>query len=304
MKRWWVYQRERFPLLAHGPLIFAFSTSALTFSALLHGDRIDAPGERWGLAWATAFLTCLVFFLQLRIADEFKDAEEDRRWRPYRPVPRGLVRLRELGWVFAGGAVLQAGFAWILQPTLFFVLVPAWSYLALMSHEFFAREWLKARPITYLWTHMLIMPIVDLYATSCHWLARGLPPHPGLKWFLAVSFANGVLIELGRKLRRPEDEEDGVDTYTRLWGGRTAPVIWLGVLGATVLLAVLAAGEIGTAGPTAGVGAAAFAVAAWQVQRFRREFPDRSGKGFETFTGLWTLVLYLGLGPIPYLVRT
>ena len=43
--------------------------------------------------------TSPVFFLQLRIADEFKDFAEDSRFRPYRPVPRGLVTLTELGWV-------------------------------------------------------------------------------------------------------------------------------------------------------------------------------------------------------------
>ena len=90
--RWWVYQRERFPVLAHGPLILAFSSSALSFSALLRGAR-EWPRPA---ALVAAFVTCLLFFLQLRIADEFKDFEEDSRWRPYRPVPRGLVTLREL----------------------------------------------------------------------------------------------------------------------------------------------------------------------------------------------------------------
>ena len=51
-----------------------------------------------------AFVTCFLFFLQLRIADEFKDFEEDTRYRPYRPVPRGLVTLRELGWIGGGAA--------------------------------------------------------------------------------------------------------------------------------------------------------------------------------------------------------
>src|SRR5690242_577270 len=35
MNRWWTYQKERFPLLAHGPLIAAFSVSAVSYSALL-----------------------------------------------------------------------------------------------------------------------------------------------------------------------------------------------------------------------------------------------------------------------------
>jgi len=304
MNRWWVYQKERFPLFGHGPLILAFSSSALTFSALLHNDVLPAAGERWLLSWVTAFVTCLVFFMQLRIADEFKDFEEDSRYRPYRPVPRGLVRLRELGWVFAGGGMVQLALALVLEWRLLFILAPAWGYLALMSHEFFAREWLKARPITYLWTHMMIMPIVDLYATSCHWLVRGLPFHPGLKWFLVVSFFNGVVIEVGRKLRKPADEEEGVETYSRLWGGRRAPGVWLGLLAVTMGFAVLTAAAIDFVIPMLVVCGMMLGLAVVVTGRFLRRFPDGSGKPFEAFSGAWTLVLYLSLGPIPYLLRS
>jgi len=104
--RWWVYQRERFPLVAHGPLILAFSFCAVSFSAHLRQGVWPRAG-----AAGVAFVSSLLFFLQLRIADEFKDREEDARFRPYRPVPRGLVRLRELGWLFALGALVQLGLA-------------------------------------------------------------------------------------------------------------------------------------------------------------------------------------------------
>ncbi|MDH5553526.1 MAG: hypothetical protein OEX82_09395, partial [Nitrosomonas sp.] len=95
--RWWIYQQERFPLLAHGPLVAAFSFSAVCFSSLLR-DEVSMPGL---LPTMVAFITALLLFLQLRIADEFKDYEEDCRYRSYRPVPRGLISLRELGWVAA-----------------------------------------------------------------------------------------------------------------------------------------------------------------------------------------------------------
>src|SRR6266480_1250826 len=101
--RWWVYQRERFPVVAHGVLIAAFSSSAVSYSALLRGQRPRMASI------AVAFVTCFLFFLQLRIADEFKDFEEDSRWRPYRPVPRGLIRLEELGVVFGMAAAIQLG---------------------------------------------------------------------------------------------------------------------------------------------------------------------------------------------------
>src|SRR5690242_5377099 len=111
-RRWWIYQRERFPLLGHGPLIAAFSFSALSFSTLLRG-QLTLPSIGPVLV---AFVTALLFFLQLRIADEFKDFEEDRRYRPYRPVPRGLVTLRELAVLGILCALVQMGLALWLMP--------------------------------------------------------------------------------------------------------------------------------------------------------------------------------------------
>ena len=42
MKRWWIYQRERFPLLAHGPLILAFSASNTQAAAPSTAQLSDA----------------------------------------------------------------------------------------------------------------------------------------------------------------------------------------------------------------------------------------------------------------------
>ncbi len=298
--RWWIYQRERFPLAAHGPLIFAFSFSAVSYSALLRGH----PG--WP-AWPpliVAFATSLLFFLQLRIADEFKDFDEDSRYRPYRPVPRGLVRLRELGLIGAGGALIQLLLAWWLHAPLLILLGVTWLYLALMSREFFARDWLKARPVTYLWTHMLIMPLIDLYATACDWLVQGQSPPAGLYWFLIVSFFNGVVIEIGRKLRAPEDEERGVETYTVLWGRARAVSAWLLALWLTAAFAMIAARHIGWHGPMAAMLSVPLGYAVWSGIVFVREPTSARGQRLELISGVWTLVMYLGLGAAPMLWRT
>ena len=103
MNRWWTYQKERFPIAAHGPLIAAFSASAVGYSSLLRGEG----SHRLLSSYLIAFFVSLGSFLLLRIADEFKDAEEDARHRPYRPVPRGLVKLSELKQIGIGVAVLQ-----------------------------------------------------------------------------------------------------------------------------------------------------------------------------------------------------
>jgi len=292
MNRWWIYQKERFPLFAHGLLIAAFSSSAVCFSGLLRG-QVDLPSLA---SLSVAFVTCFIFFLQLRIADEFKDFEEDSRYRPYRPVPRGLITLRSLGIVFVLGAVIQASLAIWLDVRLLVVLVIAWTYLALMSVEFFARDWLVTRPVTYLWTHMLIMPLVDFYATACDWLVVDGHPETGLGWFLAASFFNGCVIEIGRKIRNPEDEEEGVRTYSVLWGKRPASVVWVVLLAITGGFSVVAAIQIGFFLPVVLTLGTLFLVAS--VMCFLN-----MGHHFEKLSGLWTIALYLVLGLIPVLVK-
>lgn len=314
--RWWTYQRERFPLLAHTPLVLAFSTSAVSFAWLLH----PGPERPPLLAYTVAFLTSLVFFLQLRIADEFKDLEEDRRFRPYRPVPRGLVSLRELGGVFTLGALLQLGLALVLAPRLLLLLGITWTYLAAMSKEFFVGTWLRARPLLYMVTHMTILPLIDLYATGTEWIPRVASPPDGLFFFLLASLFNGMVVEIGRKIRRPSDEEEGVPTYSHLWGRPRAVGAWLGALVATAASALLAADRIGFVWPLALLLGIGFVLATLIGLRFLRATRTAgsgtgepviagpggavpSGRIFEAVAAGWTLVLYLGLGLVPFFLH-
>lgn len=291
--RWWVYQRERFPVFAHGPLILAFSLCALCFSSLLRGvDRFPAVN-----VIAVAFFSSFFSFLHLRLADEFKDNDEDTRYRPYRPVPRGLVTLRELGSVWVLTGMLQLALAISLSVRLVPYLLVTWIYLALMSREFFCKRWLKAHPFTYMWTHMFIMPLIDFYATACDWLLGLGHPPTGLYWFVLVSFLNGFIIEIGRKIRAPGDEETGVDTYSALWGRRAAVRAWLLAMSLTGGVALVAAGKIDFLLPTAALLGSLFVGSLLFGMRFLRD--PKSGKPFESLAGLWTLCLYLTLGVVP-----
>ena len=73
LRRFFIYQKERFPFLAHGLLVASFSFSAISYSRICRG----AEGF---VAWPTylcgIFTTITLFFL-VRIFDEFKDAEDD-----------------------------------------------------------------------------------------------------------------------------------------------------------------------------------------------------------------------------------
>lgn len=297
--RWIVYQNERFPLLAHGPLVLAFSFSAVSYSSLLRGQ----PGLPGVLQITVAFITALLFFFQLRVADEFKDFEDDSRWRPYRAVPRGLVKLKELAVLGIAAAVVQLALALWLSPSLVPFLLLVWAWMALMTKEFFVPAWLKARPVVYLVSHMAIMPLIDLYATACDWRTISVPAPDGLIWFLLVSFLNGVVIEIGRKMRAPENEEEGVETYTALWGVKAAPAVWAGAVAATAVAALLAAREIRFVLPVAVLLGVLVTLAAAVAARFVARPEGQNARWFEPLSGVWTLAMYLSLGALPRLLQ-
>jgi UbiA prenyltransferase family len=293
-QRWWIYQRERFPLTTYIPLIAAFSLCALTYSFLARGQiHLPSPG-----AALVAFLTALLFFFQMRIADEFKDAQDDAQYRPYRPVPRGLITLRELGVAGLLAACVQLALALWLSPRLVPLLLLVWVYFGLMSREFFVSSWLKAHPVVYMSSHMVILPLIDLYSTGCDWRVAGVSAPAALAFLLAASFGNGFVVEIGRKIRAPEDEEYGVSTYSSLWGSRRAVLAWLSVLAGTGLAAELAALQIGFGQPVAVALVLWLLLSGLVARAFLATKSTRGAKAVEAMSGIWTLLLYLALGPL------
>lgn len=294
--RLWTYQRERFPLAAHGAVIAALSVSAPGVSSLL----TERAGQAGWAGMSAAFVTLFVFFLQLRIADEFKDREDDLRYRPWRPVPRGLVSLGELAAVGVAGAVLQLGLALWLDPGLVWLLLAAWAWFGLMSAEFFAKAWLKARPIVYLASHMVILPLIVLYATACDWLVAGMAiPPAGLAGFLLMCMANGIVFEIGRKIRAPESEQEGVETYSALWGPARAVLVWLAALLLAGAAGTHVASSFGFAVPFAAIATGLMAYAVLVAIRFYQVRNYKAAKTIKTVSGLWNLSVLLALGVLP-----
>jgi 4-hydroxybenzoate polyprenyltransferase len=297
--RWWVYQKERFPLAAYGPLIAAFSYAGLGYSTLARASS-TAPGWRQILV---AFATSFLFFLLLRIADEFKDFEDDLRYRSYRPVQRGLVRLRELAFIAAGCAAFQFLLALWLSMRLLPLLVIAWAYLLSMSKEFFVPSWLKRHALLYMLSHMVITPVIFLYASACDWVTAGYTrPSVLLLWMLAATYFNGMVVEIGRKVRAPEDEETGVETYSFLWGHRKAALAWLGVTAVSATFAYVAAREIHVTGIAVSLLLPALLACALATAAFLANCKKGRGKSIEVMSGLWALLTYLSLGALPMLL--
>jgi len=296
--RLWQYQEERFPVIQHGALIAAFGASAVCLSALLRGG---APSI---VAIIVAVLVLFGFFFQLRVADEHKDNAEDTKYRPERPVPRGLVTLAELRGVAIGIGVIQVLLTAWLGWLLLGLLVLVWAWMALMTKEFFAPKFLRARPILYMVSHMMVMPLIDLYATACDWVpAGGMDGHRGfaltLAGFLLLSLVNGSTLEIARKSWGPEQEREGVETYSKLWGA--------GAAGAAVMAIVLA-GLATSAFVNVRSGAPMWCLfglllvsawAAWSAIDYAGTPSAKTAKRLEVSAGVFVLANYLLLGVLP-----
>lgn len=293
----WEYQSERFPVFKHGVLIAAFGTSAVCLSALLRGGT-----PSW-LALVVAVLVLFGLFFQLRVADEHKDNEDDTKYRPERPVPRGLVTLGELRGVAIGVGVVQVALTAWLDWRLLGLLALVWAYMAVMTKEFFVPAWLKKRPITYMVSHMAIMPLIDLFATACDWLPAGVALHEDfgltLLAFLLLSLVNGSAIEIARKSWAPAMEREGVETYSKLWGagraGAAVNVIVIAGLALAAFVNVRSGAEIWYLG----VLMAVTFYASWTAIDYGGTPTESTVKRMETGTAVFVIANYLLLGVLP-----
>ncbi|KAB2848191.1 MAG: manganese transporter permease [Hyphomicrobiaceae bacterium] len=296
--RLWIYQAERFPLLRHGALIAIFAASGVSLSAVLAGRPLPSA-----MAYLTAFALCFLLFFQLRVSDEVKDNEDDRRFRPERPVPRGLVSLRLLVRLALLAVVIEALLALFYFPGLLPILCLVWAWMGLMAVEFFAPVWLKARPLLYLGSHMLVMPLVDLLVSAVEWLpAAGTPP-PGLVPFLILSFLNGTVLELGRKTWAPESERTGVESYSSLWGPARAGSAWMAAAAAASLLSVYIGVLVRAPIVVGSASLAALILVLASGRRFLAHPTPAAQNGVENAAGVFVLLTYIATGILPALAR-
>jgi hypothetical protein len=289
-----IYQSERFPLHKNGLLIAVFTFASISYSRVSRGESGFVPLP----TYIVGAITAILCFALLRIADEFKDHEEDCAYRPYRAVPRGLISLKELSLI--GGAIIIFVIALntLTMPRVLPALLAVLAFTSLMYKEFFIRDWLKRHPMTYMVSHMIFMPLVDIYTTGLDWLNAGVSPANTLIYFLIVSFLNGVIIEIGRKMRAPQQEEPGVETYTAIYGIRSASYGLIAVIAAAAVCAIFAAS---TAVSSIFV-MALFSIAALVLMQFVRTPTAKRAKLIENLTGVWVVSVYLLLGLLPMLV--
>ena len=335
IKNFKIYLNERFPLGKNSFFVLIFTLSGYIYTGLLYNSKIiksilskevnrvpllwDKEIDKVPMIWyklLPLFIIIFMFFFQLRITDEFKDYEEDLKYRPYRPVQRGIISLKALGKIGLATVIVQIILAHVINPKLIYFMLLVWIYMFLMTKEFFIKNWLTERILIYALSHVVIMIFITLvivkgtgYILQDHFLETlylllkkyeknifiGLIP------LFALNYLNGIVLEIGRKTRKTDEEEHGVQTYSKLWGRKKAVIILsllfiieyffviLGLahtykqyffFGGLTLLIILV-------------------VSIYFMVKFLKK--NLSGKIVETMSGLWIIFSSMCMGLLPYL---
>ena len=325
IKNFKIYLNERFPLGKNSIFVLIFTLSGYIYTGLLYNSKIInqifSKEIKVPMPWhkiVALFIIIFMFFLQLRITDEFKDYEEDLKYRAYRPVQRGVITLKALGKIGIATVIIQIILAYIIDFKIIYFMIIVWFYMFLMAKEFFIKEWLTKRILIYALSHVVIMIFITLVIVNATQYiilgeAENIFKFGALQWYrhnidialiplFTLNYLNGIVLEIGRKTRRADEEEHGVQTYSKLWGKKKAVVIlsllfaveyFLVILGLSytyekyflfsrlVLLIILI-------------------ISIYFMIKFLKK--DLSGKIVESVSGLWIVFSSMGLGLLPYFV--
>ena len=214
------YMAERFPLTQFLPLAMVISLPAAMGTQIY----VDSPPYNIQATLVT-FGAVFLLLLRLRLIDELKDLEHDRRFYPDRPLPRGLVEQREVGWVAAGVVLIEvclAASAGVNSLALFAVVG---LYSVATSCEFFCREWLRRHFTVYVASHELLIIPVCFYLYSLSGLTIGDISTPYFWELTAYIACLLVLLEMARKLSPSRGETDANDTYTSRYGAGVSSLV-------------------------------------------------------------------------------
>ena len=319
IKNFKIYLNERFPLGKNSFFVLIFTLSGYIYTSLLYNSKIMylfTNGIKIGIFQykiIALFIIIFMFFFQLRITDEFKDYEEDLKYRAYRPVQRGIISLKTLGKIGIATVIIQIMLAHVIDPEIIYFMIFVWIYMFLMAKEFFIKKWLTKRILIYALSHVVIMVFITLVIVEA---TQYIVPKNIFDVFIlqryrhnidfaliplfALNYLNGIVLEIGRKTRRADEEEHGVQTYSKLWGRKKAVVVlsllfvieyFLVILGLAhtyekyflfselILLVILI-------------------VSIYFMVKFLKK--DLSGKIVETVSGLWIIFSSMSLGLLPH----
>ena len=219
LKRLHIYYKEMYPIIPRlilGLIVFC----EIYFIILLNYGIIKF---NIGMQEVTGGFTIFAFLMWLRIADDFKDYEGDKKLFPTRPLPSGRVEKKDLMIACVFTQIIALTLNVIFMPKIHLIfLVVLYIYGFLMSKWFFQKSKIQPCLPLALVTHNPVQMFINLYTISFTVIKYNLKPFTWITFFtLWTLYFPALIWEVSRKIKAPEDEND-YTTYSKLFGYKKA----------------------------------------------------------------------------------
>jgi hypothetical protein len=224
------WMKQRFPL-SDAPLFVALYLCASIVA------RYSNTKTEITLGWLDLF-ACFVtwsFFLLLRIFDEYADYEKDLKIRPEYTLQSSSYSLRLLKIIGIIIVALQLSYAFFLDQgigsvTFSWGIMFIWSWIS--SYREHYGKWLKDYSAQSVLIYYLVMPL------NLWWLVQmgspGVLFDSNIQLLALLSFIVALAFRIAHKTYPPQEECEGLDTYSSIYGPRVA-----GYLILTMVLSML-----------------------------------------------------------------
>ena len=217
LKRLYIYFKERYPFLSMA-ILAIISFAEIHFIILLNNG---VTSFSLGAQEAVGAYTIFAFLMWLRVADDLKDYETDKKLFKKRPLPSGRTKKSDIiiACIFFNAIAIILNI--IFMNNLLFCGI-LYLYGFLMANWFFQRSKIQPSLPLALITHNPVQMFINLYTISFTVMKYSIEPITLVNIMALFTLYFPALIwEIARKIRAPKDE-NAYTTYSKLFGYKRA----------------------------------------------------------------------------------
>ncbi len=222
LKRLHIYFKERYPIIAR--LILGFIVFLEIYFIVLLNNGVTS--FQITIQEFIGGYTVFAFLYWLRVADDLKDYETDKKLFPDRPLPSGRVYKKD---IVVSCAIINmiAIILNIMYMNNLLYLAILYIYGYLMSKWFFQRAKIQPNLVLAVITHNPVQMFVNLYIISFTVIKYSIP-FVSLTTIMALFtlYFPALIWEVSRKIKAPKDEND-YTTYSKIFGYEKATIFVL-----------------------------------------------------------------------------
>ena len=211
-KKFVIFLSERFGLVGSPMMISLF--------VLSHLGLVYSHNELYAKIYQiiSLFLGVILFFVKLRFYDEIKDYELDKIINPNRPLPRGLLTIDHIKNAIKVVILFELILFSIIGLPALISMGLTIGYSLLMYKEFFIGKYIRPHLTTYATSHTVVTLFLSISIFSAISNTNFWKLDMEYFYFSLTSWLIFNIFELGRKVFQPDEEREGVESYSLVWG--------------------------------------------------------------------------------------